>query len=38
MIMMKLKSAKGEKISVMPAGSVYRCGIGGNARDYRRCD
>ncbi len=37
MIMMKLKSAK-EKISVMPAGSVYRCGIGGNARDYRRCD
>ncbi len=29
---------EGEKISVMPAGSVYRCGIGGNARDYRRCD
>lgn len=26
---------EGEKISVMPAGSVYRCGIGGNARDYR---
>ncbi len=38
MISDEAEIGEGEKFLLAPAGSVYRCGIGGNARDYRRRD